>query len=135
MRYRLHIIACLLLGSLPFSAAAHPLGTQDFLPNCDIRLLGLSSSQMEQIKELRAEYKQALDKAAATENRLERSRRSNIQRLLAAPNFDEQQALRYIQTRYTAGQQFAIDELSIQHKFHNLLNARQRKIWLNNCVR
>ncbi|MDO4696808.1 MAG: hypothetical protein Q4A49_04685 [Neisseria sp.] len=135
MRYRLHTITGLLLCNLSFSASAQPFGTQDFLPNCDIRLLDLNSRQLEQIKELRTEYKQALDKAVAKENRSERSRRMHIQRLLAAPHFDEQQAIRYIQSRYSENQQFALNELAIQYKFHNILNTRQRKIWLGNCVR
>lgn len=135
MRYRLHTITGLLLCSLSFSASAQPFGTQDFLPNCDIRLLALNNKQLEEIKELRIEYKQALDKAIARENRSERSRRTHIQRLLAAPHFDEQQAVRYIQTRYSDNQQFALHELAIQHKFYNILNARQRRIWLGNCVR
>ncbi|MDO5058795.1 MAG: Spy/CpxP family protein refolding chaperone [Neisseria sp.] len=135
MRHKFILLLSTLACGLPLSAQAHPLGTQDFHPNCDIRQLKLSKEQFAQLRDLRTAYKQAIDKTAALERRMERPRRQQIQALLAAPSFNEQNAVRYVNTRYAPSQQFAVEELAIQHKLYQLLNPEQRKMWLNTCVR
>ena len=60
--------------------------------------------------------------------------RDNLLRVLSNPHFDERQAQRYVSERYGYGLQFAVDELSVQHKFYHSLTPAQQRIWLQKCL-
>ena len=120
-------LSCL---SLPASA----LTIQDFHPNCDIRQLNLSRDQYESLRGLRGEYKQAVEKLNLQNRGSERPLRDNLLRVLSNPHFDERQAQRYVSERYGYGLQFALDELSVQHKFYHSLTPAQQRIWLQKCL-
>ena len=94
------------LSCLSFPASA--LTIQDFHPNCDIRQLNLSRDQYESLRGLRGEYKQAVEKL-------------NLQN-------------RGSERPYGYGLQFAVDELSVQHKFYHSLTPAQQRIWLQKCL-
>ena len=100
----------------------------DFQANCDIRSLNLTQDQHNALRRIRNDYKQASDKAY-------RNRRQVIMKILAADNFDQNNARDYVETRYLSSMDFAVEELEIQHRFYHLLNPRQRQIWLSSCIR
>lgn len=106
-----------------------------FPPPCDIRQLNLSKEQQSQLRSLRAEHRQILDRVGKQNRSLERSRRQNIIRILSSASFDETQASRYVADHYQAKSRFAVEELGVQHKIYRLLTPEQQKIWLETCVR
>ena len=83
---------------------------------------------------LRGEYKQAVEKLNLQNRGSERPLRDNLLRVLSNPHFDERQAQRYVSERYGYGLQFAVDELSVQHKFYHSLTPAQQRIWLQKCL-
>lgn len=117
------------------SAQANPIDTQDFLPNCNILELHLSPMQSTHLRRLRLEYRLAMEQAVAQDSHAAHQRHQYIRRILTASDFDENQAIRYVDKRFQASQEFAVKELEIQYKFHQMLNKTQRKIWLENCVK
>jgi len=107
----------------------------DFQANCDIRSLNLTQDQHNALRRIRNDYKQASDKAYRKLVRTDRNRRQVIMKILAADNFDQNNARDYVETRYLSSMDFAVEELEIQHRFYHLLNPRQRQIWLSSCLR
>ena len=122
-----------LLCGQPFLPAA-ALNIQDFQPNCDIRQLRLSREQYEELRSLRGEYKQAVERLNAQNRHSERARRDHLLRILSSSQFDERLAHRYIGERYETGLQFAEEELGIQYKFYQLLNPQQQRVWVQKCL-
>ncbi|MGF6148363.1 P pilus assembly/Cpx signaling pathway, periplasmic inhibitor/zinc-resistance associated protein [Kingella potus] len=122
-----------LLCCQPFLPAA-ALTIQDFQPNCDIRQLRLTHEQYEELRTLRAEYKQAVERHNVQSRHNERTRRDHLLRILSNSQFDERLAHRYIGERYETGLQFAEDELGIQYKFYQLLNPDQQREWIQKCL-
>ena len=123
-----------ILGYLPTHAYAF-LPNDSFLPPCDIRQLNLSKEQQGQLRSLRVEHRQILDRVGKQNRSLERSRRQNIIRILSSASFDETQASRYVADHYQAKSRFAVEELGVQHKIYRLLTPEQQKIWVETCVR
>ncbi|MDO1508970.1 MULTISPECIES: Spy/CpxP family protein refolding chaperone [unclassified Neisseria] len=107
----------------------------DFHPNCDVRPLGLSDAQNNELRNLRKEYKKARDKAARKADRINKNRRRNIIKILSEDKFDTENARDYVENRYTFSMDFAVDELAIQHRFYKLLSPQQRLLWLNSCLK
>ncbi|MDO4878682.1 MAG: Spy/CpxP family protein refolding chaperone [Neisseria sp.] len=130
-------LSAVALGSTLISptAPAHALNIQDFQSNCDIRQLNLSQEQANHLRNIRNEYRQALDELMRDNRKIEHSRRGSLMKILAGERFDEKQAQRYVEERYAPGLRFAVNELDIQHRFYQLLSPEQRKIWQKNCVR
>ncbi len=104
-------------------------------PNCDIRQLSLTPSQKAKLRFMRQEHKRALDKAVQNTQRVDKSRRASINRILSGNNFDESQARNYVESKYEARMQFEVDELKVQHSFFQLLTPAQQQIWLQTCVK
>lgn len=123
----------LLLPNQSVHAAAMPL--DDFHQNCDIRQLNLSQEQHQALRRIRAEYKQASDKAYRKMIRSDRTRRQNIIKILSGDNFDQNAARDYVENRYLSSMDFAVEELAIQHRLYRLLNPRQRQQWIDGCLR
>lgn len=117
------------------SAPLYALTIQDFQQNCDIRQLNLSQEQADHLRNIRNEYRQALDDLSRNNRKVEHGRRGNLIKILSGERFDEKQAQRYVEERYAPGLRFAVDELDIQHRFYQLLSPEQRKIWQKICVR
>ncbi|PSJ80085.1 Spy/CpxP family protein refolding chaperone [Neisseria iguanae] len=116
-------------------AAPHSTQLDDFHPNCNFRQLNLSQEQQNTLRRIRSDYKAAADKAFKKEQRTDRTRRRNIMKILANPNFDQNSARDYVEARYLSRMDFAVDELTMQHRIYHLLNPNQRQIWLNTCLR
>ena len=128
------IIMSGILGYFPTHTYAF-LPNDSFLPPCDIRQLNLSKEQQNQLRSLRTEHRQILDRVAKQNKMLERSRRQNIIKILSSTHFDEAQANRYVYEHYQAKSRFTVEELGVQHKIYRLLTSEQQKIWLDTCVR
>ena len=119
----------------PTHAGPQYIKLDDFQANCDIRSLNLTQDQHNALRRIRNDYKQASDKAYRKLVRTDRNRRQVIMKILAADNFDQNNARDYVETRYLSSMDFAVEELEIQHRFYHLLNPRQRQIWLSSCLR
>ncbi len=130
------LAAALSLGALYLSPAqarsAEILGVS---PNCDFRQLKLSRDQQNQLRQIRTEYKVVVEGTSRQNVRNNQSRRNNLMRILNNPEFEEGTARRYLAERYSNNIQFDLIELGLQHKFFQLLNSQQQRIWLENCVR
>lgn len=116
-------------------AATHSIQLDDFHPNCNFRQLNLTQEQHNAMRKIRSDYKSAADKAFKKELRADRTRRKNIIEILSKPNFDQNSARDYVESRYLSSMDFAVDELTIQHRIYHLLSPGQRQIWLDNCLR
>ncbi|STZ75911.1 Spy/CpxP family protein refolding chaperone [Bergeriella denitrificans] len=133
--YLLSAFSLLAVSALVQAAPHSVLLRDDFYPNCDIRQLNLSQEQQNALRRIRIDYKQAGERAYRKAARVDRTRRQSIVRVLSAENFDQNKARDYVENRYLASMDFAVDELAIQHRFFQLLNNTQRQQWLTNCLR
>ncbi|WP_244895104.1 Spy/CpxP family protein refolding chaperone [Neisseria dumasiana] len=119
------------------SAYAGPMAStlDDFHPNCDIRSLGLTREQNNELRNIRKDYKKALDKSIRKDDRILKNRRRDIIKILSSDRFNQDDARDYVEKRYISSMDFAVDELSIQHRFYKLLSPTQRQHWLNICLK
>lgn len=127
--------AATLCSSLTQAAPHSSMQLDDFHPNCDIRQLNLTQDQQNALRTIRLEYKKASDKADRKSLRSDRTRRQSITKILSAPTFDQNAARDYVEARYLSYMDFAVDELAIQHRFFQVLNSRQQRLWLSGCLR
>ncbi len=127
--------AALLMWSDVIYAAPHSSQLDDFHPNCNFRQLNLTQEQHSALRRIRSDYKVAADKAYKKEQRTDRTRRRNIMKILINPNFDQNNARDYVESRYLSRMDFAVDELAIQHRIYHLLSPVQREVWMNTCLR
>ncbi|WP_244947200.1 Spy/CpxP family protein refolding chaperone [Neisseria animalis] len=125
----------LAVGSMVQAASHSSLLRDDFYPNCDVRQLNLSPEQQKSLRLIRMDYKKANERASRKVSRIDRTRRQNIIKVLSASHFDQNAARDYVESRYLASMDFAVDELAIQHRFFQLLNFSQRQQWLSSCLR
>ena len=65
-------------------------------PNCDMRQLALSSSQQEQLRQVRAEYRQRMDNLVAQSRNLRQYTTQASNLVLSGPVFDENMARHYV---------------------------------------
>lgn len=128
-------LTAVLLANSAAHASPYVSSLDDFHPNCDIRQLNLSQTQQAALRRIRSEYKQATDRAYRKASRSDRTRRQNIVNILSTPAFDQNAARDYVEARYLSSMDFAVDQLSIQHRFYQLLNPQQRQLWLSSCLR
>lgn len=126
---------CLLLLGATYAQASPMTRLDDFHPNCDVRPLGLSHAQTNELRNIRKEYKKAIEKALRKDERVNKNRRRDIIKILSSDKFNADDARDYVENRYLSGMDFAVDELSIQHRFYKLLTPSQRQYWLNACLR
>lgn len=119
------------------SAHARPLAASldDFHPNCDIRPLGLTREQNNELRAIRKDYKKAMDKSVRKDDRILKNRRRDVIKILSSDRFNQDDARDYVEKRYISSMDFAVDELSIQHRFYKLLSPTQRQHWLNICLK
>ena len=126
---------CLLFLSATYAQASPAIRLDDFHPNCDVRPLGLSREQSKELHTIRKEYKKAIEKTLRKNERVNKNRRRDIIKILSSTKFNADDARDYVENRYLSSMDFAVDELSIQHRFYKLLTPSQRQYWLNACLR
>ena len=121
---------------VPSIAHAIPPAMQpDDFRACDIRQLGLSDQQRTKFQSIRGEYRRALEKAEEQNEYINHNRRFKINRILSDKIFNREEAYHYITERYNPSISFAVDELQIQYNLYQQLTPKQRKIWMQNCVK
>jgi len=80
-------------------------------PNCDMRQLALSSSQQEQLRQVRAEYRQRMDNLVAQSRNLRQYTTQASNLVLSGPVFDENMARHYVNEKYTPQMQREVENL------------------------
>ena len=78
-------------------------------PNCDMRQLALSSSQQEQLRQVRAEYRQRMDNLVAQSRNLRQYTTQASNLVLSGPVFDENMARHYVNEKYTPQMQREVE--------------------------
>ena len=102
-------------------------------PNCDIRQLALSSSQQEQLRQVRAEYRQRMDNLVAQSRNLRQYTTQASNLVLSGPVFDENMARHYVNEKYTPQMQREVENLRAQHALLQILTPQQRQEWRRHC--
>ena len=98
-------------------------------PNCDMRQLALSSSQQEQLRQVRAEYRQRMDNLVAQSRNLRQYTTQASNLVLSGPVFDENMARHYVNEKYTPQMQREVENLRAQHALLQILTPQQRQEW------
>lgn len=107
----------------------------DFQPNCDIRRLGLTQGQHNELRKIRAAFKMAGDRARLKVMHSEHSRRRSVVEIISSDVFNRNEARDYVESRYHSSMDFAVDELEIQHRFFHILTPQQQQMWLSSCLK
>ena len=102
-------------------------------PNCDMRQLALSSSQQEQLRQVRAEYRQRMDNLVAQSRNLRQYTTQASNLVLSGPVFDENMARHYVNEKYTPQMQREVENLRAQHAMLQILTPQQRQEWRRHC--
>ena len=102
-------------------------------PNCDMRQLALSSSQQEQLRQVRAEYRQRMDNLVAQSRNLRQYTTQASNLVLSGPVFDENMARHYLNEKYTPQMQREVENLRAQHALLQILTPQQRQEWRRHC--
>jgi len=103
-------------------------------PNCDMRQLALSSSQQEQLRQVRAEYRQRMDNLVAQSRNLRQYTTQASNLVLSGPVFDENMARHYVNEKYTPQMQREVENLRAQHALLQILTPQQRQGWRRECL-
>ena len=101
--------------------------------NCDMRQLALSSSQQEQLRQVRAEYRQRMDNLVAQSRNLRQYTTQASNLVLSGPVFDENMARHYVNEKYTPQMQREVENLRAQHALLQILTPQQRQEWRRHC--
>ena len=109
-----------------------PATAFDIRPNCDIRTLGLSSSQHDKLHQRRQQYK---DQLRQIQTQARQSKDTPLRQLLQKSAFDRSQALRIAQERYADDIQMTVAELNFYHDLFQMLDKSQQETWLAKCTR
>ena len=102
-------------------------------PNCDMRQLALSSSQQEQLRQVRAEYRQRMDNLVAQSRNLRQYTTQASNLVLSGPVFDENMARHYVNEKYTPQMQREVENLRARHALLQILTPQQRQEWRRHC--
>ena len=102
-------------------------------PNCDMRQLALSSSQQEQLRQVRAEYRQRMDNLVTQSRNLRQYTTQASNLVLSGPVFDENMARHYVNEKYTPQMQREVENLRAQHALLQILTPQQRQEWRRHC--
>ncbi|HFC5893038.1 TPA: Spy/CpxP family protein refolding chaperone [Neisseria lactamica] len=116
-------------------AAEAYIPPNDFQANCDIRRLGLTQGQHNELRKIRAAFKMAGDRARLKVMHSEHSRRRSVVEIISSDVFNRNEARDYVESRYLSGMDFAVDELEIQHRFFHILTPQQQQMWLSSCLK
>ena len=103
-------------------------------PTCDMRQLALSSSQQEQLRQVRAEYRQRMDNLVAQSRNLRQYTTQASNLVLSGPVFDENMARHYVNEKYTPQMQREVENLRAQHAMLQILTPQQRQEWRRHCL-
>ncbi len=124
---RLFVCALLLCGSSAASANGSASG-------CDIRQLSLTPAQQDQLRRLRADYRNRAE-ALVTHTRSARQYGEEGPRMvLTNPVFDENLARHYVNSKYALQMQREVESLRAQHALFQVLTPQQRQEWLLRCL-
>ena len=102
-------------------------------PTCDMRQLALSSSQQEQLRQVRAEYRQRMDNLVAQSRNLRQYTTQASNLVLSGLVFDENMARHYVNEKYTPQMQREVENLRAQHALLQILTPQQRQEWRRHC--
>ena len=102
-------------------------------PTCDMRQLALSGSQQEQLRQVRAEYRQRMDNLVAQSRNLRQYTTQASNLVLSGPVFDENMARHYVNEKYTPQMQREVENLRAQHALLQILTPQQRQEWRRHC--
>ena len=102
-------------------------------PTSDMRQLALSSSQQEQLRQVRAEYRQRMDNLVAQSRNLRQYTTQASNLVLSGPVFDENMARHYVNEKYTPQMQREVENLRAQHALLQILTPQQRQEWRRHC--
>ncbi|EFH22971.1 Spy/CpxP family protein refolding chaperone [Neisseria gonorrhoeae] len=116
-------------------AATAYIPPNDFQPNCDIRRLGLTQGQHNELRKIRTAFKMAGDRARLKVMHSEHSRRRSVVEIISSDVFNRNEARDYVESRYHSSMDFAVDELEIQHRFFHILTPQQQQMWLSSCLK
>ena len=118
-----------------FSTVLLPAGSLALAdsPNCDMRQLALSSSQQEQLRQVRAEYRQRMDNLVAQSRNLRQYTTQASNLVLSGQVFDENMARHYVNEKYTPQMQREVENLRAQHALLQILTPQQRQEWRRHC--
>ncbi len=103
-------------------------------PQCGIKYLNLSKAQAEKLKNMRLSLKSEYDGHEAFKRSYQKSYNERINHLMAKPQFDEATANKLIADFYRVQQRRELSELKLQHGLFQMLDADQKKDWLNGCA-
>lgn len=103
-------------------------------PTCDMRQLALSSSQQEQLRQVRAEYRQRMDNLVAQSRNLRQYTTQASNLVLSGSVFDENMARHYVNEKYTPQMQREVENLRAQHALLQILTPQQRQEWRRHCL-
>ena len=103
-------------------------------PTCDMRQLAPSSSQQEQLRQVRAEYRQRMDNLVAQSRNLRQYTTQASNLVLSGPVFDENMARHYVNEKYTPQMQREVENLRAQHALLQILTPQQRQEWRRHCL-
>lgn len=101
--------------------------------HCDMRQLSLSSSQQEQLLQVRAEYRQRLDNLVAQSRNLRQYTTQASNLVLSGPVFDDNMARHYVNEKYAPQMQREVENLRAQHAMLQILTPQQRQEWMRHC--
>lgn len=100
---------------------------------CDVRILGLSQKQKNQLHQLRQNWKENRDQIQMTARR--RNSDLSVRTLINKNGFDVQYARKIAQESYNESIQLAVAELNFHYQvFHTILTENQKKMWSDYCV-
>ncbi len=102
---------------------------------CDLRVLELTSQQRNQIRLRRQQYKTR--QRQMNENLMNQNvtdRQLSLRHFFSKSAFDNQQADEIAKQRYANDVRQTVAELNFYHDIFQLLDNRQREIWLQQCV-
>lgn len=102
-------------------------------PQCGIKNLNLTRSQTERLKSMRLALKSEYDGHEAFKRSYQKSYNERINNLMTRPEFDESTARKLITDFYRVQLRREISELKLQHALFQMLDAEQKKDWLNGC--
>ncbi|MBP6115088.1 MAG: hypothetical protein KBC57_04245 [Neisseriaceae bacterium] len=132
MKKQVSILMLLALFAQPVWAEGKFGGT--YGPQCGIKYLNLTKSQAERLKSMRLALKSEYDGHEAFKRSYQKSYNERINNLMTRPEFDEVTAKKLINDFYRVQLRREISELKLQHALFQMLDAEQRKDWLNGCA-
>lgn len=126
------LLILLLLSSLTVIMLPEHAYASDVQITCDLRILQLTDEQRNQIRTRRQQYKQ--EQRQNNHHQTQTNNQLSLRNFFTKSAFDNQQAGEIAKQRYADDMRQAIAELSFYHDVFQLLDVKQREIWLQKCM-